>query len=60
MAHKNPLSKAFLKNSTIEINDNEIVVNMAMKGKMVLDAKKFDEALSNIIKDIYFKGHNIK
>ena len=60
MAHKHPLSKAFLKNSTIEINDNEIVVNMAMKGKMVLEAKKFDEALSNIIKDIYGETYKIK
>ena len=53
MAHKHPLSKAFLRNSTIEIHEKEITVNMAMKGKMVLDAKKFDEILSNIIEDVY-------
>ena len=53
MAHKHPLSKAFLRNSTIEIHDKEITVNMAIKGKMVLDAKKFDEILSNIIEDVY-------
>ena len=45
MAHKHPLSKAFLRNSTIEINNNEIKVNMAMKGKMVLDAKGFNTIL---------------
>ena len=53
MAHKHPLSKAFLRNSTIEIHDKEITVNMAIKGKMVLDAKKFDEILSQIIEDVY-------
>ena len=60
MAHKHPLSKAFLKNSSIELNDKEIIVNMAIKGKMVLEAKKFDEALANIIKDIYGYTYKIK
>ena len=53
MAHKHPLSKAFLRNSTIEIHDKEITVKMVTKGKMVLDAKKFDEILSKIIENIY-------
>ena len=53
MAHKHPLSKAFLKNSTIQIENNNIIVNMAMKGKMVLVAKGFDQILSKIIEDIY-------
>lgn len=53
MAHKHPLSKAFLRNSTIKIGNNVITVNMAMKGKMVLDAKGFDAALSKIIENIY-------
>ena len=53
MAHKHPLSKAFLKNSTIQIDGTNITVNMTMKGKMVLDAKGFDKALANIIENIY-------
>ena len=53
MAHKHPLSKAFLKNSTIKIDGTIITVNMAMKGKMVLDAKGFDKALAGIIENIY-------
>ena len=53
MAHKHPLSKAFLKNSTIQIDGTTITVNMAMKGKMVLDAKGFDKALTDIIENIY-------
>ena len=53
MAHKHPLSKAFLKNSTIQIEGTTITVNMAMKGKMVLDAKGFDKALTDIIENIY-------
>lgn len=53
MAHKHPLSKAFLKNSTIQIEDGIITINMAMKGKMVLEAKGFDKILSDIIENIY-------
>ena len=60
MAHNHPLSKAFLKNSTIEINDKEITVNMSAKGKMVLEAKKFDEILSQIIENIYGLKYKIK
>ena len=53
MAHKHPLSKAFLKNSTIQIENHIITVNMVMKGKMVLEAKGFDKILSEIIENIY-------
>ena len=53
MAHKHPICKAFLRNSSIEVRDNEIIVSMVMKGKMVLTAKKFDEVLSKIIENIY-------
>ncbi len=60
MAHKHPLSKAFLKNSTIQIENNSITVNMIMKGKMVLDAKGFDKIISQIIEDIYGLKYNIK
>ena len=60
MAHKHPLSKAFLKNSTIEIKDKDIIVEMKLKGKMVLEAKKFDVILSNIINDLYGSKYNIK
>ena len=60
MAHKHPLSKAFLKNSTIEIKDKDIIVEMKLKGKMVLEAKKFDVILSNIISDLYGFKYNIK
>ena len=53
MAHKHPLSKAFLKNSTLEISDKDITVKMVTKGKLVLDAKKFDEILAEIIENVY-------
>ena len=60
LAHKHPLTKAFLRNSTIEINEKDILVNMVMKGKMVLEAKKFDDMLSNIINNIYGLKYKIK
>ena len=60
MAHKHPLSKAFLKNSTIKIESSSIIVNMVMKGKMVLDANGFDKIMSQTIEDIYGLKYNIK
>lgn len=53
MAHRHPLSKAFLKNSSIEIDDNNITVKMAMKGKNVLQANSFDKIISKIIENVY-------
>ncbi len=60
MAHKHPLSKAFLKNSTIQIENSTIIINMVMKGKMVLEAKGFDKIISQIIEDIYGLKYSIK
>ena len=60
MAHKHPLSKAFLKNSTIQIENSTIIINMIMKGKMVLEAKGFDKIISQIIEDIYGLKYSIK
>lgn len=60
MAHKHPLSKAFLRKSSMELGEKSITVNMAIKGKMVLEAKKFDEVLSKIISNVYGQEYKIK
>ena len=57
MAYKHPLTKALLKNSTISIQDNKIIVKLAMKGKAVLEARGFDKILATKLKDLYHKNY---
>ena len=57
MAYKHPLTKALLKNSTICIQDNKMVVKLAMKGKAVLEARGFDKILAMKLKDLYHKNY---
>ncbi len=58
MAYKHPLTKALLRNSSIEVSDKSLTVNLALKAKEVLDARSFDKVLSEIIQNIY--GQKIK
>ena len=53
MANKHPMTKAILNESKITIDGNSANVILAFKGKDFLIAKKFDETLSNVLKDIY-------
>ena len=57
MAYKHPLTKALLKNSAISIEDNRINVKLAMKGKMVLEARGFEKILSSKLADINHKNY---
>ena len=55
MANKYPLVKALLKGSYIEQTNDKLKVNLALKGKDVLEARGFDKILSKLIEDIYGK-----
>lgn len=55
MAYKHPLTKALLRNSSIELDDKILNVNLVLKGKQVLDAKGFDKTLEKILSDVYGK-----
>ena len=55
MAFKHPLIKALLKDSNIEIQEKNLIVNLPRKGKETLDAGKFDKTLEDIIFNIYGK-----
>ena len=59
MAYKHPLTKALLKNSTISIENNKIIVHMAIKGKGVLEARGFDRILATKLQDLYHKKYVI-
>ena len=55
MAYKHPLTKALLRNSVIKIEDKKLLVNLALKGREVLEARGFDKVLEKIIENIYAK-----
>ena len=55
MAYKHPLTKALLRNSSIEMVDKVLNVNLALKGKQVLEARGFDKILEKILLSIYGK-----
>ena len=57
LSYKHPLTKALLKNSAISIEDNRITVKLAMKGKMVLEARGFEKILSSKLADLYHKNY---
>ena len=43
IARKEPFSKAILTNSKLEIEDNNLTIDLAVKGASFLRAKKFDK-----------------
>ena len=56
IARKEPFSKAILTNSKLEIEDNNLTIDLAVKGASFLRAKKFDKALEGLLSNIYNKN----
>ena len=59
IAKKEPISKAMLTNSTIEIKEDNVIVKLKMKGKDFLVAKKFDQGLAHIFSNLYNKEFQV-
>lgn len=57
---KEPMSKAILTNSRIEVNDNYINVNLAMKGAAFLVSQKFDKGLEHLLGNLYNKQYSVE
>ena len=57
MAYKHPLTKALLKDSSIQIIDNKIIVKLVRKGKEILEARGFEKILSSKLQDLYNKKY---
>lgn len=57
MAYKHPLTKALLKNSTIQIEENKMIVNLARKGRGILEGRGFEKILAQKLKDLYHKNY---
>ena len=60
ISYKYPLIGALLKNSTIEIKDKKLIVNLKVKGKEVIEARKFDKIISDTINNIYEKKFKVE
>lgn len=60
MAHKYPLAKPMLLlKSDIEVTENEIKINMHIKGADFLKAKRTDKELQKVIENIFGKKYAI-
>jgi DNA polymerase-3 subunit alpha (Gram-positive type) len=58
---KEPLSKAMLTNSTITIDDdNNLDVNLKIKGAEFLCSKKFDKGLEHLLQNVYNSKYTVK
>ena len=61
MAYKYPSVKALLKNSIIELEDNNLVnVKLQFKGSEILYARGMDNVFSEIIYNVYGKRYKFK
>ncbi len=54
------LTKALLRGSKIEVEGSNVNVNLAFKGKALLDGKNFNIVLSELIKNIYGENYKIQ
>lgn len=57
---KEPLSRAMLTNSTIEKNEQNLNVNLKIKGADFLCSKKFDKGLEHLLQNIYNSKYTVK
>ena len=60
VAKKEPLTKAMLTNSTLNLENNNLTVSLKVKGTDFLNSKKFDKGLSHLISNLYGKSVQVK
>ena len=59
IARKEPFSKALLTNSHFTLDDNELSIDLAVKGASFLCAKKFDKALEGLLANLYNRNFKV-
>ncbi len=57
---KEPMSKAILTNSKVEVEDTKVNVNLAMKGAAFLVSQKFDKGLEHLLGNLYNKQYSVE
>ena len=60
LSQKIPVIKAFMKNSKSKIENNNLEVELGIKGKELLKKQKVDQYISNFIKDTYDATISVK
>ena len=60
ISHRHPIAKAFLKTSSIIIQNNKIQVTLSLNGKEFLESNKFNELFSGIIQNVYGEKYSIE
>ena len=60
IAKKEQGAKAILRGSSLDVQDGEITVNLALKGANFLIAKKFDKGLEHLFENLYNKKYSVK
>ena len=57
---KEPFSKAILKDSHIDIKDNDINVYLPVKGAAFLTSKRFDKGLTHLLGNLYNREFSVE
>ena len=57
---KYPITKAILVNSNIEIDNKNVVVNLAVVGKDFMTSSSFDKIINRAISDLYLKDYKVE
>ena len=60
VAKKEQGAKAILRGSSLDIQNDEITVNLALKGANFLQTKKFDKGLEHLFENLYNKNYSVK
>lgn len=60
VSKKEPTSRAMLMGSSLKIQDQDVTVNLALKGANFLTAKKFDKGLEHVFENLYNKKYTVK
>lgn len=60
VAIKYPLTKAIMKDATLNFENNKIAITLSVKGRDILIARNMDNALADLIEYLYDKRYKIE
>ena len=60
IAYKYPLAKALLKGSIVNVDGNNVNINLALKGKDILETRRFDQIIAETMMNLYNQKCNVK
>ena len=60
IAYKYPLAKALLMGSIVNVDGNNVNINLALKGKDILETRRFDQIIAETMMNLYNQKCNVK